>query len=238
MKVIVRGGYRFLVRASKVLSRQGLYPFLDAEFSAIPPGSRVLSVGAGGEVNRRLYSEGASRGFEIVSSDIDPLRGPDVVADVCSPVFADGSFDVVVMSEVLEHVRSPHHAVDRLHACLRPGGVLLLTAPFLLPIHERPHDYFRYTHYGLRMLLSEFEEVVIRERNSWPAAVNVVAARLAVDERLSSRLAAPLFVLLAFLNLPFVLLIGRLVPTDFATTGYVVSARKRPDGAGSGVAAA
>lgn len=226
MKALLRFGYRRLVRASKVLSRKGLYPFLEANFGAIPPGSRVLTVGAGGEVNRRLYVHAESRALDVVSFDIDPGRGPDIVGDICDHHFVEGSFDVVVLSEVLEHLHSPHRAIERIHASLRPGGVLLLTAPFLLPIHERPHDYFRYTRYGLELLLREFTDVVVQERNSWADAVNVIAPRLAVDERTSSRLAAPFFVLLGYAALPLVWLAGRLIRTDFATTGYVVFARK------------
>ena len=226
MRFIAREAYRRLVRASKVLSRKGLYPFLETSFAAIQPGSRVLTVGAGGEVNRRLYRHARERGYEVLSFDIDPQRGPDLVGDICEYDFGGATFDVVVISEVLEHLHSPHRAVERIQAALRPGGQLLLTAPFLLPIHERPHDYYRYTRYGLEFLLRDFTDVVIRERNSWADAVNVIGPRLAVDERTSSRLAAPLFVLLGFASLPLVWLAGRLIPTDFATTGYVVSARR------------
>lgn len=226
MKALARSSYRLLVRLSKVLSRKGLYPFLEAEFSSIPPGSRVLTVGAGGGVNELLYRYARDREFHVTSFDVDESRGPDVVGDVCTYEFQDAEFDVVVICEVLEHLHSPHLAVARLYSALGRGGRLILTVPFLLPIHERPHDYFRYTRYGLQFLLRDYDELQIRERNSWAEAVNVIAARLAVDERARSRLVAPLFVALAFINLPFVWMIGRLVPTDFATTGYLVSARK------------
>jgi len=55
---------------------------------------------------------------------------------------------------------------------------------------------------------------------------SVLALRLVLDKNRASRLVAPLFVLGAFVKLPFVLLLGKLVQTDFMTTGYVVTASK------------
>jgi SAM-dependent methyltransferase len=53
---------------------------------------------------------------------------------------------------VLEHVPDPRGVLDSIAQVLRPGGVLILTAPHLSRLHEEPHDYYRYTGYGLRAL--------------------------------------------------------------------------------------
>src|SRR5204862_76476 len=128
---------RWLGRGSKRVSRAGLYPFLDAEFERIPERSRVLSVGAGGEVNQRLLAAARRRGFTVTQLDIDPELEPDVVADITTWQ-APAPFDVVVISEVLEHVPDPPAVVANLLQLLRPGGRLVATVPFIFPIHDEP----------------------------------------------------------------------------------------------------
>jgi SAM-dependent methyltransferase len=217
---------RSVVRLSKLISRKGLYEFLGREFAGIGAGREVLTVGAGGEVGALLSEHARRNGFHITSFDIDEKYAPDILGDICSHDFAGRTFDVMVLSEVLEHVHSPHLAIANIRAALREGGRLILTVPFLFPIHERPHDYYRYTRYGLEYLLREFTDVRIGERNSWAEAINALAPRMVVDKNRRARLVAPLFVFAAFAKLPFVLLLGRLVRTDLMTTGYVVTASK------------
>ena len=217
---------RSIVRLSKLISRKGLYEFLGREFAHIKSGESVLTIGAGGEVGDLLDDYARRQEFTVTSFDIDEKYRPDILGDICAHDFGETSFDVIVLSEVLEHVPAPHLAIENIHRILKIDGRLILTVPFIFPIHERPHDYFRYTRYGLEFLLREFRDVRISERNSWAEAVNVLAPRLVLDKGRASRLVAPLFVLTAFLKLPLVLLLGKLVRTDAMTTGYVVTASK------------
>lgn len=217
---------RGVVRLSKRISRKGLYEFLGREFARVDAGLEVLTVGAGGEVGALLAGHARRNGFSVTSFDIDEKYGPDILGDICAHDFGGRTFDVIVLSEVLEHVHSPHLAIANIRAALREGGRLILTVPFLFPIHERPHDYYRYTRYGLEYLLRDFRDVRIGERNTWAEAINALAPRMVVDKNRRARMVAPLFVLAAFAKLPFVLLLGRLVRTDLMTTGYVVTANK------------
>lgn len=80
----------------------------------------------------------------------------DVLADINNPLpLDDASADTVLMTSVLEHLHSPATALAEARRILRPGGTLLLQVPFLYRVHEEPHDYFRYTRYGLRALLEQ-----------------------------------------------------------------------------------
>ena len=63
------------------------------------------------------------------------------------------SYDTVLCFEVLEHLPHPQRAVAEMARVLKPGGALLVSVPHLSRLHEEPHDYFRYTTYGLRTLL-------------------------------------------------------------------------------------
>lgn len=74
---------------------------------------------------------------------------PDVFADASQLPLPDASIDTVLLLEVLEHLRHPAQALSEIARVLRPGGQLLLTMPFLYPIHDAPHDYQRLTRHGL-----------------------------------------------------------------------------------------
>src|SRR3984893_9643048 len=64
--------------------------------------------------------------------------------------FESGSFDTVLLTDVLEHIPEPLHLMREIARILRPGGKLILSVPFLYWLHEIPHDYYRYTEFALR----------------------------------------------------------------------------------------
>ena len=215
-----------LYRLSALFTWRGLRQFLNREYERIPAGARVLTVGAGGPFNDILSRHARRRPFVVTSLDIDPIRLPDIVGDVCSYPFLPESFDAVVVGEVLEHVHSPHLAIANLHRLLTSGGCLILTTPFIFPIHERPRDYFRFTRYGLAFLLRDFREVCITPRSSWAETVNALGVRLALEQGAAARLFGPILLLVAIINFPIAWLLGRIIHTDFITIGYLVTARK------------
>jgi SAM-dependent methyltransferase len=77
----------------------------------------------------------------------------DVLYDGHTLPFPDGSFDTVMSIQVLEHTPDPQRLVDEMGRVLSAGGTLILTAPFSFRLHEEPHDYFRYSPHGLRVLI-------------------------------------------------------------------------------------
>ena len=76
----------------------------------------------------------------------------DIIGDVLKPPFADASFDTIISTQVLEHVERPWVMVAEMNRILRPGGVCIVTAPFMIPYHADPYDFFRYTTEGLKSL--------------------------------------------------------------------------------------
>lgn len=61
--------------------------------------------------------------------------------------------DVIMFTQVFEHLAEPMLAVKALYEALAPGGAVVLTAPHLSPYHGVPHDYFRYTVEGVKYSL-------------------------------------------------------------------------------------
>ena len=110
--------------------------------------------------------------------DVSPVHRPHVVGDASRLPLRDASIDVVTMIEVLEHVPEPWRAVDEARRVLRPGGVLVGSAPLVWPIHADPHDYFRFTDAGLRALLGGFQDASLTPiGNHYSAAWILVSAR-------------------------------------------------------------
>jgi SAM-dependent methyltransferase len=64
--------------------------------------------------------------------------------------FENGSFDTVLLTDVLEHIPEPVNLMGEIARILRPGGKLILGVPFFYWLHEAPHDYYRYTEFALR----------------------------------------------------------------------------------------
>lgn len=96
-----------------------------------------------------------ARGVQVVSIDVEDRAGEiDHVTDIQDmPPIADSSMDVVLCTQVLEHVPRPWDAVREIERVLKPGGTLILSVPHLSLIHEAPHDYYRYTRYGLTSMI-------------------------------------------------------------------------------------
>jgi ubiquinone/menaquinone biosynthesis C-methylase UbiE len=215
----------FLGRQSKRLSRKNLYPFLREQLNLVPPNARILNVGSGGEVASTVAEACKGKNATILSIDVSASRKPDIVGDICEIEYQN-EFDAVVMSEVLEHVQRPHVALERIHASLKPGGRLILTVPFIFPLHDRPHDYYRYTKYGLAYLLSKYSAVEIRERNGWAESITVLLMRALREDPGRHRLIKGAVAITALAMSPIAVLLSRILALDYLTTGYAVSARK------------
>jgi SAM-dependent methyltransferase len=87
--------------------------------------------------------------------NIHPAKAPDVVADGAHIPLTAAALDAVVCLETLEHVRDPLEVTRELARVLRPGGVLLLSVPFLYRIHSAPHDFWRFTEYQTRQMVQD-----------------------------------------------------------------------------------
>ena len=99
----------------------------------------------------------------VETLDIDPESSADYISDLCEipPSALHGRFDVIMCSEVLEHVLMPFDAVNHLHLMLKPGGVLYASSPLNFRIHGPLPDCWRFTEHGLRSLFSNWSGIEI-----------------------------------------------------------------------------
>lgn len=133
--------------------------------AALPAGARVLDAGAGEARHGRYFSGqqycAVDLGVGDRTWDYSRLH---VRADLASLPFAPGCFDAAIHIVTLEHVREPGCVLREIARTLAPGGSLMVIAPHEWEVHQAPHDYYRYTRYGLAYLLSraEFADIQIQ----------------------------------------------------------------------------
>lgn len=131
----------------------------------------------GGEAQRRLWAGGRCRALDfgaewygdpdggwqtyargILKAAASPHRVEHVLAthpphDVqAMPEYADESFDVAVVDNVLEHVERPWLAEAELRRVLAPGGACVAVTPGMYPDHKSPLDCWRIMPDGYRAL--------------------------------------------------------------------------------------
>jgi len=123
---------------------------------------RLLDVGCGNRPYQAIFKDQVAS-YIGLEQGRNRYTGVDVWGDALVLPFADGVFDTVLSNQVLEHVPEPQLALTEAARVLNDGGHLILTAPHIWELHEVPHDYFRFTPYGLRYLAEKagFEVVSI-----------------------------------------------------------------------------
>jgi SAM-dependent methyltransferase len=126
---------------------------------------RVLDVGCGQKPYRRLFVCDEYVGLEPDSEGNRSEKKADVFYDGDEFPFDDHSFDTVVTFQVFEHVFNPDRFLHEIARVVKPGGMLLLTVPFVWDEHEQPIDYARYSSFGLSHLvrMHGFEVVEFRK---------------------------------------------------------------------------
>jgi ubiquinone/menaquinone biosynthesis C-methylase UbiE len=123
------------------------------QLAAIPAGSRILDAGAG-----ELQWKDSCSHLQYVSQDLAEYDGSgdgkglqcnnwngsqvDIICDICEIPEADGSFDAILCTEVLNHVPDPVSALQELKRLLKPGGTLLLTESFCGLTNQSPYFYY------------------------------------------------------------------------------------------------
>jgi SAM-dependent methyltransferase len=119
----------------------------------LPNRPRILVIGCG--FTRASYQQ-AFPGSRLLLTDITLQGDADLACDgQCLP-FHDGSFDLIVADQVLEHVYDATAVVGEMERCLKPGGSVYSGVPFFFPDHAAPYDFRRFTPIGHRCLFPRF----------------------------------------------------------------------------------
>ncbi|MGO8822764.1 MAG: class I SAM-dependent methyltransferase [Desulfomonilaceae bacterium] len=141
-------------------ARKGLHKHVVALAHAVR--GRTLDVGCGSKPYERHFNAKEYIGIEIEGRNKDA----DFHYDGSIFPFGDEEFDSVVASQVLEHVFNPKEFLSEINRVLRPGGVFLITVPFVWDEHEQPYDYARYSSFGLIHLVQNHGFEIVESRKS------------------------------------------------------------------------
>lgn len=125
--------------------------WIKQQLNSLPAGLSIIDVGAGecpfkpdcAHLNYTAqdfneYDGTGNVGYQTGSWDISKI---DIVSDICNIPVPDATFDAVLCSEVLEHVPDPVMALKELDRLLKPGGHLIITAPFASLTHFAPYHF-------------------------------------------------------------------------------------------------
>jgi len=145
---------------------------------------RVLDIG-GTKINKR---GGFRPALEKVQSweylNINEKTCPDYLCSSDKVPVDDETFDVIVITEVLEHLERPEDTLNEAFRILRKKGRLIASMPFLYKIHPDPFDFQRWTPDKIRLEFTKtgFELIQIRTMGGFFAVVYDLTHAFLVDK--------------------------------------------------------
>lgn len=213
----------------------------------LPAGAQILDAGCGSQQYRKYCRHLDYVSQDFSQFDVDEKASMtgrtdkyvygkiDLVSDIWKIPAPDASFDAILCTEVFEHIPFPNETVQEFSRLLRPGGTLLLTAPFACLRHMDP--YFHYTGfsdrwYAFMLPRHGFEIVTLETVGDYYSWIMVETVRSWRQSRGLGRLLSGTLLFPAFL---FYYAKSR-KPTqaaqDSLCMGYHVVARRRAEGSG------
>lgn len=180
-------------------SRVHLDDWLRKAARSVAPGSRVLDAGAGDARYRTLF---ASHTYETADfGKVDKEYGVlDYECDLAAIPVEDQRFDLIIFTQVMEHLPDPLPVLVELRRILKPGGRIWATAPLFFEEHEQPYDFYRYTQFAWRRF-GELSGLEVESLDWLEGYDGTLAYQLGVAARVLPKSQLPIrgvFVLLAW----------------------------------------
>lgn len=125
----------------------------------------IIDIGCADKYLERVISDECiylGLDYYITASDLYNTK-PEVYGNAQQLPFAEDCAETVALLEVLEHLPNPDNAFSEACRILKQGGVLILTVPFLYPVHDAPYDYQRWTKHGLNELFNKHKLNIIEQ---------------------------------------------------------------------------
>lgn len=119
---------------------------------------KTLEIGAKSKGNIQYFPN-------LTTLNIESGEEVDIVADAenLEKIIENQSFDIVLCMSMLEHVKHPIKIVENIERILKKDGIAIVSVPFIMPLHDTPQDYWRFTRYGLMELFKDFQLVEIKD---------------------------------------------------------------------------
>ncbi len=163
----------YIFQVERYLLRQQIKKF------GVSVHGRVLDVGAGSfdRYSQFIHCE------EYIKMDIAEGPNVDIVGSADHIPFEDASFDSLISTQVFEHLTDPVKSAREAFRVLKSGGVMLLTVPQMNELHEEPHDYWRYTKFGIKKLFEGqgFVLTAMSQRGGFYTMIAQIITRYLID---------------------------------------------------------
>lgn len=115
---------------------------------------KLLDAGCGEKPYSLIYNDLVE---ESIGCDVPTCKHNqnciDIFATIDKLPFLNEEFDTILCTNVLEHVANAEDGFAELSRILKKDGNIIISVPFLYPVHEAPYDFYRYTQYGIIHLL-------------------------------------------------------------------------------------
>jgi len=159
-----------------------------------------------------------------INIDIQNKAGIHFVSDVHDLPFSDSSFDIVVLTAVLQYCLSPHRVSFEIHRVLKPGGYVYVDAPFVQPYCIDTPDLFRFTKDGLISVFNK-EFTVLECNASIPTGSALAYYLQSLCGNLNNRyISYALNIILSIIVLPLTLI--KSCNTNVAGALYLIGKKK------------
>lgn len=130
----------------------------------------LYDLGCGSSPYRGFFLQFVDRYVGVDWSQSYHETTADIIADLNKPLPVESEVaDTVISISVLEHLYAPQTMIEQAYRILKPSGNILLEVPWQWAVHEEPHDYFRYSPFGLKYLFEKagFTDIVVESESGF-----------------------------------------------------------------------
>lgn len=140
--------------------------FIKEISSKTEDGAMVLDAGAGSRPYRQFFKHCVYESCDYEETIVNGRESHDFYCSLDDIPQPDNKYDLIMCTQVLEHVKNPNKAMKELTRVLKDGGKIAITVPQSYPIHEAPHNYFNFLKFGLRLIVEEagLQVILLEER--------------------------------------------------------------------------
>jgi SAM-dependent methyltransferase len=170
----------------------------------------ILDLGCGSQPYRQLYGKLFKT---LIAGDLRQNKNISVLMEASKLPFVKESIDLVILTEVIEHVNKPQAALKEIARVLRENGLLIITWPLFYPIHDFPEDFYRFTEFGMHTALNDcgLKDIKIKRRGSLLSVLHTIIGQCLLDVSEAIRRIP----LLGFVLRPFAWLIDLFVELSY-----------------------
>lgn len=193
---------------------------------------KLLDVGCGEKPYLPIFSPRVKSyiGLDLPSTTHNHTN-IEVFGDACSLPFPSNTFDTLLCTEVLEHIRNPEQAIKEFYRVLKNDGKLILSAPQTYQLHGDPYDFYRFTKDGLIELLGKWPGFQIKYINPIGGTMDFAIdffSKVLLLIRYKKFIPTSLLKLIVAIPQWFYLLIRRnKIGSEYFTLGHLVVASKK-----------